>query len=124
MLRFILPSLLCGILFSPISSAEILTVKNIKDLIHKGEAGEQIAAVYADGVTAGLISMASLQRTETGVLTEFCGYFDAHEKGRPLPNPALHVKALVSAWERKGRNMDDLFVDLMINYMSAQYGCK
>lgn len=124
MSRFFRFFLLVGIVFSSSVNAEILTVRQIKELIQKGGSGEQVAAVYADGVVAGLLALASTQRMESGVLSEFCDFFEAADEGRPLPNPALNVKALVSAWERQGRDMDVVFAELMMNYMSAQYGCN
>lgn len=106
------------------ASAEVMTVRQVKELMQRGKLGELAATSYAQGVFDGMLAMEYLYRKETGKAREFCGIIDAHKSGTPIRHPAYRTKELLRVWEQLGRSMDAVFTDLALNYMSAQYGCK
>lgn len=116
--------LLAGLLIALPAQAELMTVKQLKDLLGAGKAGEAAAVSYVQGVTDGMLGMESLHKKERGTPLEFCKLHEASAKGQPMQHPALQTKNIVGAWERSKQPMNTLVVDMMLMYLSAKYGCS
>jgi hypothetical protein len=104
--------------------AEILTVNQVKTLLEDGEIGRAAAIAYIQGVTDGILAMDSLAHKETGKPYEFCKLHEAYASGTPEKHPAYQTKRLVSAWEKNGYPMETLAVDMMLGFLTRQYGCR
>lgn len=125
MLHLVALSFAALLALAPLSSAhaDVMTVRQVRDLFAKGQLGELAATSYAQGVYDGLITMETLRRSETGEQREFCGLYAAYKSGRPVEHPAARTRELLDTWEKQGRSLDVVFGDLALNYLSAQYGC-
>nr|WP_156889298.1 hypothetical protein [Halomonas sp. 1513] len=105
------------------ATAELMSVKDVKDFFSQGDQGRTIGVSYSQGVFDGLISMEGARRHEGKDGEEFCGLFDAYERGEPVRHPAYRTEELIDAWEQHGRDMEAAFGDLALSYLSGQYGC-
>ena len=106
------------------AEARLMTVGDLQSLIQKGPKGEAAAVAYVQGAVAGLLGMDSMLQKEQGTDPAFCGIADIKQKGGSIPNPAKHTKQLVASWRRQGvKPMSTSAVDMVIAYLTAQYGC-
>lgn len=110
--------------WSTLCSAELMTVKHLKDFIAQGPSGELAATAYVQGVMEGMLGMDSLYQKEKKLKPEFCKFYEAQAQGRPERHPAYHTKQIVAAWEKQGLPMTTLAVDMVLAFMTAQYGCR
>lgn len=115
--------LVMSLAMSPSISAEsFMTVGQLKDMIDQGPAGKVAAVAYVQGTVDGLLGMDSLLKKELGKKPEFCKFFEMGERGS-VEHPATKTEFLVIKWEESGQRMNTLAVDMLIMYMTAQYGC-
>jgi hypothetical protein len=98
-------------------------MQQLKEIINKGPVGEYAAISYFQGAFDGLIAMESLNRKQGAARKEFCGVFDAQERGQKLNHPAYQTKDLVLAWENEGHPMSAPVVDMVLSYLTSKYGC-
>lgn len=121
------PKVICTALFSFFisqgASAELMSVSDIKGFFAQGDQGRTIGVSYSQGVFDGLISMEGARRHEGRGGDEFCGLFDAYERGEQVRHPAYRTEELIDAWEQHGRDMEAAFGDLALSHLSGQYGC-
>ena len=110
--------------FCNISNADMFTVGQLRDLIQQGEAGETIAVSYVQGVVDGMIGLDSALHIEKGIPYDFCKFHESFKQGKPEKHPAFKTKWLVSGWEKQGFPMNKPAIDMVINYLDANYGCK
>lgn len=101
-----------------------MSVKHLKDFIAQGPSGELTATAYVQGVMEGMLGMDSLYQKEKKLKPEFCRLYEAHAQGRPERHPAYRTKEIVAAWEKQGLPMTTTAVDMVMVFMTAQYGCR
>lgn len=116
--------LLAGLLTVLPAQAELMTMRQLKDMLGASKAGEAAAVSYVQGVTDGMLGIESLHNKEHRTPLEFCKLHEASAKGQPMQHPALQTRNIVAAWERSKKPMDTLVVDVMLMYLSAKYGCS
>lgn len=100
-----------------------MTVQQLKDLIRQGEIGEVVAVSYTQGVVDGLLGMESLRKKERNAKLDFCGIREAYNNNNPIRHPAFETKNIVKRWEQSGRPMNALAVDMVLVYLTDEYGC-
>ena len=110
--------------WSAVASPQLMTVRNLEELIAQGPGGEAVAVGYVQGVIDGMLGMDSLYQKEKRLPPEFCRFFDSYKKGKPERHPAYRTKELVATWKREGAPMDTIAVDMVLAHLSAQYTCK
>jgi hypothetical protein len=101
-------------------SAEVMTVQQLRDLIDKGMSGEALATSYFQGVVEGMFAMDSLRKKERGAKYDFCKIYG---NNKPIRHPAYETKRLVKLWESRGYSMSTLAPDMILMYLTRQYGC-
>ncbi|GHE22833.1 hypothetical protein [Halomonas urumqiensis] len=117
------PLTIIAILISFDSSAEMMTVQEVKDYYHGGMSEELIATSYSQGVFDGMIAMEGARRNEGKGGNEFCDLFEREQNDNPIRHPAYRTEQLIEDWQEGGYPMDAPFADLAISYLSGQYGC-
>lgn len=108
---------------SCVAKADVMTVRQLKELIDEGSAGKAIAVAYVNGTVDGMVGLDFAQQNEGKRYPEFCKFRDARIKGEPLKNPAYRTEELVRAWENSGQSMDVPAADFVLAFLTAQYGC-
>ena len=108
----------------PVATAQLMSVKHLKDFIAQGPNGELTATAYVQGVTEGILGMDSLYQKEKKLPPEFCKFYEASAQGKPIRHPAYRTKEIVAAWEKQGLPMTTPAVDMVLAFMTSQYGCK
>ena len=116
--------LLLSVVCSTSVYAELMTVKDIKEMLQDGDRGELSAISYVQGIVDGMLGMDTLHHKEKQIPYEFCKLHAAYVNGVPERHPAFQTKKLVAAWEKQGYPMSALMVDMILTYMTDQYGCK
>ena len=106
-----------------IANAQLMSVKHLKDFIAQGSNGELTATAYVQGVMEGMLGMDSLYQKEKKLPPEFCRFFEAYTQGKPQRHPAYRTKEIVAAWEKQGLPMTTSAVDMILAFMTSQYGC-
>ena len=119
----ILNAVLLSVFLLPMpSNAEQMTVDQMKLMLdEKGKLGELGATSYVHGVVDGLIAMESMRRNGSIRPKEFCRVFDA---GAPAEHPAFRTREIVMAWQKAGKPMSTSAVDVVLSFMSGEYGCR
>lgn len=117
-------ALLFSAMFWAVSAqAEVMTIGQVKKLLNSGKTGEAAAIAYVQGITDGMLGMEALHHKEKGLPFEFCKFQEAHKLGKPILHPAYQTRKIVEAWEREKQPMSTIMVDVMLMYLTAQYGC-
>lgn len=116
--------LITTLIYSSLATADVMTVKQLKEMIDKGPVGKAVAVAYVNGAVDGMVGLDFLKQKERGDKPEFCKFGDAKVNKTPLRNPAYRTEDLVNAWEKDGAPMDTPAVDFVLAFLSAQYGCK
>lgn len=107
------------------ASAQLMTVKDLDDMVTRGgKPGEVAAVAYVQGVMDGMIGMDSLHQKEQHTPPEFCRFSESYKHGKPELHPAFRAKEIISAWKQDGYPMNTLAVDMILTYLSSEYGCK
>lgn len=102
------------------SYAEIMTVEQLRNMISKqGQVGEVAATSYFQGVVEGMMAMEAMRRNGLMRDKEFCKLFDAVN----TQHPAYRTKQVIAAWEREGKPMETIAPDMVLSFLSSQYGC-
>lgn len=117
---------LAALLFvlSAASSAQVMTVQNLKELSEQGSEGERAAVAYVNGAVDGMVGLDFIFQKERNAKPEFCKFSEAKRSGNPIKHPAYRTKELIASWERAGYPMDTPAVDFVLAFLTAQYGCK
>ena len=115
---------IASIFFVQSTFADLMTVKDLDDLIARGATGEVAAVSYVQGVVDGMLGIDSLHQKERHTPPEFCRFFDSYKRGKPETHPAYRTKEIVAAWKQQGAPMSTPAVDMVLAYLSAQYSCK
>lgn len=105
------------------ASTDLMTVRNLDELIQSGQAGELAATAYVQGAVDGLLAMDALLEKEDGKKPEFCGFFEQARQS-PIEHPAKKTKRLVQMWKKSGQSMDTLAVDMLIMHLTARFACE
>jgi hypothetical protein len=109
---------------SSFASGQLMSVKDLKDLIARGPDGELGATSYVQGVVDGMLGMDAVNQKEKKLPAEFCRFLESYKRGKPERHPAYRTKQLVTAWEKEGFSMNAPAVDMVLSFMTSQYGCK
>jgi hypothetical protein len=122
----IMRSILLALLLSAAAitaQAQLMTIQQLKDLLQRGTLGELGATSYVQGVVDGMLAMETMRRNGSIRPREFCKLMDAIDAKQKIGHPSSETKQVVEAWERTGKPMDTIAVDVVLSYLSGRYGC-
>lgn len=107
------------------AQAEVMTVQQLRDMIaQKGDVGELAATSYFQGVVEGMMAMETMRRNGGIREKEFCKLLDGSpEDTASILHPAYRAKEVIAAWERQGQPMNTVAPDVVLSFLSSQYGC-
>ena len=108
---------------SRICQAEMMSVRQLKELFESGPQGELAAVSYVNGTIDGMLAIDSLHQKERKLPPEFCAFDQAKRTGKSIKHPAYRTREFLVAWEREGKPMDAIAVDFVLAILDSQYGC-
>jgi hypothetical protein len=110
--------------FSSAANADVMTVRNLKEVLQLGPTGEVVVTSYVQGVVDGMLAIESMQARDHATPREFCKIHEAQKAGVPIQHPAYRAVEIVNRWEAEGLPLEALAVDMVLSFLDSQYGCK
>ncbi|MEO0561683.1 MAG: hypothetical protein AAF125_06200 [Chloroflexota bacterium] len=98
------------------------TVATLRGLLDTGDDGRVAVVMYITGVVDGLLSLDSLKHKQSGQALEFPKFKELMARGTSVVHPGNLGPFMVLMWQQTGGDMDAHAADMVLNFLTQQYG--